>query len=201
MGQGITSSVFGRRCILPILLTFLNGCAFFRESSPAEPQAERVPSGSHHGYALLYDLLGDEKDVSKLLIVKRERAELAALIKDISRVAADAHKTIEVLARLDRGLNLTDRGLPSAEMAARERIAKARAKELLTDKGKDFELRLLLTQNEALVYGTHLAAAVVAEEKNPDRVKFLNRLSGDLEQLQQRIVAMLTTNYSWTAPK
>jgi hypothetical protein len=199
MVQGIRSSVLLGRCILPILLTVLSSCALFRESPPPRPQADLARSGNHHGYALLYDLLGDEKNVSKLLIVKRERAELASLIKDISRVAADAHKTIEVLARLDARLNLIDRGLPRAEVATRERIAKARAKELLTDKGKDFELRLLLTQNEALIYGTHLAAAVVAEEENPDRVKFLNRLSSDLSSLQQRVVGMLATNYSWTA--
>jgi hypothetical protein len=154
-----------------------------------------------HGYALLFDLLGDEKNVSKLLIIKRERAELRELIKEISHRSASAHKELEAFAQADKRLNLKDRGLPGGESKTRESISKARGKQLLGDKGKEFELHLLLTQNEALTYASHLAAVIAAGEPNPARAQFLRELSHSLAQLQERVVAMLLSNYSWPAPK
>jgi hypothetical protein len=154
-----------------------------------------------YGYALLFDLLGDEKDVSKLLIIKRERPELRNLVKEISHRSAIAHKELETFAKADKRLNLKDRALPVAESKTRESIGKARGKQLLGDKGKEFELHLLLTQNEALTYGAHLASIIAAHESNSARAQFLQELSQSLGQLQEQVVAMLLANYSWPATK
>jgi hypothetical protein len=71
-----------------VFLTFgLFGCALHQYSEEAPVKAEQSTT-DHHGYALLFALLGDEKDVAKLLVVKRERAELSQLIKAISETAA-----------------------------------------------------------------------------------------------------------------
>ena len=70
---------------------------------------------------------------------------------------------------------------------------------MLTDKGKDFEVHLLLTQNEALTYGSHLAAVIAAHEAEASRATVLRELSHSLAQLQQRVMAMLLANYSWPA--
>jgi hypothetical protein len=139
--------------------------------------------------------MGDEKNVSKLLIFKRERPELRALVQDISDRANKAHQALEAFAKADRTLNLKDQGLPAGEVLTRSAIAKARAKELLTEKGKEFELRLLLTQNEALTYGAHLAATAAAGETVMERRQMLQQLSTDLLQLEKRIGEMLLKNY------
>ncbi|HUR45068.1 MAG TPA: hypothetical protein VMZ27_04250 [Candidatus Saccharimonadales bacterium] len=157
-----------------------------------------MPSTSN-GYALLYDLMGDEKNVSKLLIIKRERNELKEIVKAISHTAGEAHKQLDAFAKADPSLGLKDKGLPAAEVATRESISKAKAKELLTDKGKDFELQLLLSQNEALTYGQHLALTAALKETSAPRVQFLQSLSRDLGQLRQRVIAMLSAHYSWAA--
>jgi hypothetical protein len=112
-----------------VAATIMSGCAFLHTSSEETP-AQAIPShtnsaGDTHGYALLFNLLGDEKNVSKLLIIK-----------------------------------------------ARKSISKARAKELLTQSGKEFELRLLLSQNEALTYGAHLADVLAKAEPNERRANF-----------------------------
>ena len=166
--------------------------------------AQRPVSGMHssasstpgQAHALLFGLLGDEKNVSKLLIIKRERPELRALINEIAERASKAHKELEAFAKADRTLNLKDQGLPSAEVMTRDAIAKARAKELLTESGKEFELRLLLAQNEALTYGAYLAATAAASETVPNRRQMLQQLSADLLQLQKKTVGMLLKHYT-----
>jgi len=180
-----------------LVVLLLCGCASFRSSSPGSH--ENIHATAEHGYALLFDLLGDQKSVSKLLIIKRERAELRDLIKEISARSADAYKRLEAFAKTDANLNLKHLGLPLAEVATRESISKARGKELLRDKGKEFEVEMLLAQNEALTYGAHLAEVTARAENDPQRGRFLRELSGDLARLQQRVVAMLIANYSWSA--
>src|SRR6185436_19382267 len=115
-----------------------------------------------------------------LLIIKRERSELKEVSKAISHTAGEAHKQLEKFGKADTSLNLKDKGLPAAETTTRESISKAKAKELLTDKGKDFELKLLLSQNEALGYGEHLALTAAEKETSPERLRFLRNLTRDL---------------------
>ena len=182
--------------LLPLVLA-LQGCQTLQTSSPTPPESSATTS--NHSCALLYELLGDEKNVSKLLIVKRERAELKALIKEVSDYTGKAHQQMEASAKSPPALNLKDNGLPAAEVQTRKAIAKTRAKELLTEHGKDFELLLLLTQNEALTYGAHLASTAAAAETSATRRQQLEQISTRLAELQKKVVAMLLANYNWRA--
>lgn len=148
-----------------------------------------------HGYALLFRLMGDEKDVSKLLIIKKEKSELHDLIKEIAVRAKVAHQDLETLGNTDAHLNLKDEGLPPAEKATREAISKVKAKELLGAKGAELELLLLLSQNEALAYGSNLAGVLAASETRPKRKAFLEQLATDLDHLRGRVVTMLADHY------
>lgn len=186
------------RAVLVSFALLAGGCTL-HQSSEEVPVKSRNGSTDHHGYALLFALLSDEKDLSKLLIVKRERAELRDLIKAISETAARGHQQLEAFAKADRSLNLLKQGLPPAESTTRASISRATAKELMAGSGKELELRLLLTQNEALTYGMHLAETVAKAERDPQRTKYLQQLAGELGQLQRRVVAMLLANYNWKA--
>ena len=186
--------------LLPfIVLGFQLGC----KAPPTGPSTHAGSTNQpvYHAHALLFDLLGDEKNVSKLLIIKRERAELKALINEISERTGKAHKELEEFAKSDRSLNLKDTGLPSAEVLTRNAIAKARGKELLTESGEDFELQLLLTQNEALTYGGHLATIAANSDTVTNRRQMLQQLSADILQLQRKTVELLLKNYTWPANK
>ena len=145
--------------------------------------------------------MSDEKNVSKLLIIKREREELNALIKEIAHACDEAHKQLEKWDKADPALDMKNPGLPYYEVKSREAIAKTKANELLSEKGKDFELHLLLAQDEALTYGYHLAGVLRAGEQNAERARFLDQLSLQLEKLQGKVVAMLLSNYSWQADR
>ena len=150
-------------------------------------QAQDLPAG----YALLFKLLSDEKDVSKLLIIKHENRALHDLIKEISNVTGDAHKSLEKFGKT-AALNLKDPQLPVIETAARESISKEKAKQLLGAKGDDFQFRLLLSQDEALTYGRHLALAITKGETEAARKEFLESLAARLDELQDRVMQMLS---------
>ena len=190
--------------LLPVLVV-LCGCGLLHQSSSETPGPQATAredrsSQAHtnaNDYALLFDLLGDEKDVSKLLIIKRERPELRDLIREIAQRCGQAHKDLEGFGRADRSLNFKAHGLPTIESETRAAIAKTKAKQLLTESGKEFELRLLITQHEALTYASHLAASIVKTETNPQRAQFLRQLSSDLTALEQRVTNMILANYNW----
>jgi hypothetical protein len=188
------------------LLVFVCGlavCTGCRTSTqPPEKKNPETTVGtqtprSGSGYALLFDLMGDEQNVSKLLIVKRERAELNELVKAISKTAGEAHKQLEAFGKADSSLDLKSKELPPAEVAARASISKAKAKELLTDKGKDFELSLLLSQSEALTYAEHLAITIGVREADASRAEFLRKLAVELARLRLNVKSMLAEHYTW----
>jgi hypothetical protein len=186
---------------IPCLVLFvaLSGCVSVKTTST--DMDGKPHTTIDHGYALIYELMGKEKKVAKLLIIKRERPELGALIKEIAARCEVAHKDLEALAKADPSLNIKDIGLPVAEVQTRGSISKVHAKELLAEGGKEFELQILLTQNEAMLYGANIASVTAKVEKNPERIKFLNQLSDDLNGLEKRLNAMLTENYAWPGRK
>jgi hypothetical protein len=148
-----------------------------------------------NGYALLFKLMEDEKDVSKLLIIKKETPELHELIKTIAERAKLAHQNLEMLVKGNIHVNLKDDGLPAAESATRESISKIKAKELLGAKGSELELLLLLSQSEALTYGSNLAGVLAASETEPKRKDLMDRLAADLGELRGRVMKMLSQHY------
>jgi hypothetical protein len=176
------------------LLVAGSGC----ETSERQGEAEIRPvagQSDHHGYALLADLCGDEKDVSKLRFLKRERPELKALLQEIAATNRVAYGALQRFAKADPALNLKDKGLPAAEVAARKAISKSKESAILSSKGKDLEVQLLLDQNEALTYGSHLASVIGLTEPDLHRREFLEQLAATLGRLQQRVLRMLSSGY------
>ena len=175
------------------LLAGVLGCATSNRTSKATTNPG-AGLADDHGYALLADLLGDEKNVSKLRFIKHERPELKALLQEIAGTNRIAYKTIQEFAKA--GVNLNDLGLPTAEVAARKAISKFKEKAILSSKGKDLEVQLLLDQNEALTYGSHLAGVIALTESDPQRRQFLEQLAVNLGKLQQRVLIMLSSSYT-----
>lgn len=144
-----------------------------------------------NGYALLYDLFSDEKDVSLLRFIKSEQPELKTLMLDISRVAGEAHQRLEEFGKADPKLNLKNEGLPLAELAARKSISTQKIRTLLHSKGNEFQLHLLLSQNEALVYGANLCQVTAASETDSTRANFLRETADRLLGLDSRVLDLL----------
>jgi hypothetical protein len=168
-----------------------------RNSAPltAEDQTLAV---RNQAYSLLFGLLSDEKNVSKLLLIKKENADIGDLLKDISRTSAEASRQLEAWEKQDSHLHLNMTGLPRAEQETRDLISKTKAKELIAKTGDKFEIRILLAQAEALSYGAHLAIITSKHESDPARQKFLVKTSEDLQELHQRLIDLMHTR--WRAP-
>jgi len=167
-------------------------------SHPKETLPDREFAARNQGYSLLYSLMADEKDVSKVLWIKKEKSDVGELIREIARTSAEAVKQLEAYAKADPHLQLKMTGLPQAEQQTRDLISKTRAKELLSKKGENFEVRILLTQGEALTYGSHLAAIVQNMETEPVRKRFLGEVSEKFARLHQRLIDLFHTR--WREP-
>lgn len=178
-----------------LIAALVLGCAGPRQEPPA---AAPATPASRHGYALLYELMSQQKDVSKLLVIKRERDDLQAQIGEIAEVCGAAYERLEQLAEADPSLDLEDAGLPSAEVETRAGIKKTRTQLLLTESGKEFELQLLLAQNEALTYALHLSDVLARAEPDAARLEFVRALWKDLQRAHAGVLALLRSRYRWT---
>jgi hypothetical protein len=183
---------------------FLCSCALLNRAtggskSESESASSRIVASStnSHGYALLYDLVKDEKDVSKLRFIKHERTELKSLLQEIARVNHDACSRLEAFAKTNHEIDIKNQGLPAAEVQARGAIGKFKQSSILHSKDKDLEIQLLLSENEALTYGSHLAQVVSAAEADPSRKQFLQQLAATLSKLQGNVIDLLRKHYSW----
>lgn len=184
---------------LSFLLIGFCGCQLFRSKPEApDPPAVEVTTNKtvdlrtrNNALALLDDLLNDEKNLSKILLIKHHSEQLAKLVKEISRTAAQGAKTLELIAKEESGLNLKEVALPAGETAAREAISKSKEHDLLHSADAEFELQLLLTQNDALNYGAQLARVAALNEPNAERVRALSNLSAQLSSLHEQVIAML----------
>ncbi|HEV2696230.1 MAG TPA: hypothetical protein VG347_25315 [Verrucomicrobiae bacterium] len=174
----------------------LGGCA----SEPKPAAVESVSSSSkdiairNNAVSLLYDLLNDEQNVSKVLIIKRNSAELGRLIKDISKTAAGEKKQLEDMARIDPDLLLHAIELPPGEKATRDSIAKTKEHELLFTSGSQFEFNLLLTQTDALSYGWHLAKIAADNSSRPEEIEQFKMMSQNLKTLDDKVLTRLHSN-------
>ena len=162
-------------------------------STEPEPRlpANYAEQARNNSASLLYDLLKDERNLSKLLLIKRESKELHDLVKKISAAAALGATQLEQMAEQDRTLELHAISLPSGEVEARKSIKEAQRHELLHAKGADLQFKLLLTQIEALNYGAHLAQVAAAHEQQPAHQRTFNDLSTSLQQLREEVIALL----------
>jgi hypothetical protein len=164
----------------------LLGCA----SSGAPGRAQPARASSGHGYALLFAILGQERQVAKLLLIKGERDALETIIEAIAETSDQAYERLEAFAKADPSLDLADTGLPIEELRTRESIATARSEQLLAASGSELELQLLLSQNEALTYMAHLADTLSRRESDPARLAFVRKLWGDMTRLQEGVLSL-----------
>lgn len=172
---------------LAVLVSAALGCA--GAGGPGAAREGTVASG--HGYALLHEILAQERQVSTLLLIKTERDALESLVDAIAEACGSAYERLEELAEENPRLALADTGLPEEEVRTRLAIAATRRDQLLAASGREFELQLLLTQNEALTYAAHLADTLARNEPDPTRLAFVRALWKDLTRFQHDVLALL----------
>jgi len=167
----------------------LSGC----QSPPVRPSAPTAAATDtrNNCYSLLYQLLDQEKNVSLLHFIKREDSDLKQLIRRVSEASAAGASQLKEFAKQDPTLILDATGLPPGEVKTRDSIAAEQQHELLHNSGDAFELILLLNQQEAMNYATHLAKVASLNDFGPGRAQYLSGLSAEMKKLRDQIAARL----------
>jgi hypothetical protein len=174
---------------LALLLAATGGC---RTGPPSvTPVGDPSVALRNNAASLLYDLLGDERNVNKLLLIKRESPELRGLITTIASVCAGAQNRLDREAQSDPTLSLKSTDLPPGEDAMRKAESKARASLLLRSGGADFEFHLLFSQAQALGYAEQLALVASRDKSVPGTAEALANISEQMKILHQQVIAML----------
>jgi hypothetical protein len=167
------------------------------EIDPVTARQPADPMVHDNALNLLHDLLGQEKNVSKILLIKGVSPGVKQLIKNISAAADTSLKTVESFAPTNVPPDWDRLGLPPGEKAARAAMAKTKEHELLHASGQEFEFLLLMTQSEALGYGTELARAAAENEPEPARARELAAISNELNQLHADVLGLLRAHRSF----
>jgi hypothetical protein len=141
--------------------------------------------------SLLYDLMADEKNVGKILTLKRTSEEFGAFIKTIAATAAKNEKQLEHLAANDPDLNLRAMDLPPGEKAVRDATSKTKEHELLFSSGKEFEFNLLFSQAEALNYGWHLAKVAAENSSSAQEIKTFGAMGDGMEKFYKQVITRM----------
>src|SRR5688572_18811206 len=124
--------------VAAVLLVSSAGCRHASPSSPAAAASER-PQIRQNSLSLLHQLLDQQRNVDKLLIIKRESPETHRLIKAIASASGKGARRLESFAERDSSLQLDQQRLPPGEVAVRDAIASTKTKELLTPFNPHFE--------------------------------------------------------------
>ena len=172
-----------------LIACMLTGCSTIQKVLPTVAWEKiRV---RNEGYSLLYQLLNQESDAAKILIIKHADRPIADIIKEIASTSGQAKKELELFQKNDRHLNLKVPHLPESELKTRAAIETTVTKQLLFSSGKTFEVRFLFTQAEAMNYVAHLAQVLHDQEADQLRQKFLATLAERCTLLHDRVMELL----------
>src|ERR1700733_536367 len=92
-----------RLFVIATAVCMLFGRADARKTAPRKPSPEDSSKVElrNNAASLLADLLADEKNLGKILIIKHNSPQLGRLVKSISKTADDGSKQLEALAKND----------------------------------------------------------------------------------------------------
>jgi hypothetical protein len=167
----------------------LAGCA----STPAPPSANGgMFRRQNEGYGLLYKLMSDDSDVSKIVIFTRADDSVVNLIREIASACQAAKKQMDEFPKSDNRIEYDEPDLPYIEAKGRKQQASDDEDALLTSSGKEFEVRLIVSQAQATDYAVQLSKALEENEADPGRKAFLTKVSKQFAECHARLMNLLT---------
>jgi hypothetical protein len=145
----------------------------------------------NEGYSLLYKLMSDNSDVGKIFILKHADESVGSLVKEVAGFCQDSKKQLDEFPKKDNHIEFDVADLPKIEQASRDLEASYDEKNLLGSSGKDFELKLLFTQAQAMGYASQLAFALEKQEVDPARKQFLGQVGARAEGYRIHLMNLL----------
>jgi hypothetical protein len=182
-----------------LLLCLLAGCQTQNASLPYG--SNLVQATRNNCYSLLYQLLGQQEDVSFLRFIKHEHADVKHLTERIATASRGGERMLAEFAKQDHSVILYAIWLPPGEVKTRDAIAATDRHALLTETGQDLDLTLLFTQLQALNYASHLAGVIVQSDPNPERARKVAALGQNMTDLYQEAYVLLLAKMNAPANK
>lgn len=175
-----------------LLAATMCGCSSVRPGPSAVSTVKPTKLQIRNNAAsLLSDLLNDEQNVDKVLIVKNASLEIKSLIKLIAATAAAHNRELDQMATNDPTLHLDATDLPPGETATRDATAKAQEHALLFSTGVNFEFNLLYCQAEAQNYGRELAGVAAKNCERPEEATRFEAISKSMEHLNDEVLSTM----------
>ena len=182
MTLALVVSVLGAALVMP-------GCSSPRAGRLAAAAGSNAEFDA--GFTLLHDLLASEAQVDGILLLKSASPETEQLLKEIAAASVEMRDALNDMSRQDPALTREASGLPMIEAIARDGIESDTTLALLGSGGEDFEFLILLSQEKAMSYGTHLARSLGASDVMPDRAGQFNMMASRMDGFHQRIMDLL----------
>jgi hypothetical protein len=177
---------------LTILAVGTGACSSAKKQTPPPADGHRTIA---EGYSLLYGITSQQKDLKKLLLVKRESDRVDAVISELADYTGELSAQLEDMAKRYPALTVETQFLPDVEVKARESIASETTKVFLASEGKDFERRLLMKQLSALEQERHIAKVMVGLETADERRAFWERTEQRFGELYAKVEQLLERDY------
>jgi hypothetical protein len=155
-----------------------------------------TPQSLNVGYDILRDTLRDEQHLktiryTKTIVTFKSISEdTEQVIDDIAQTSAVALKELEQLASLTPRIIFDINGAGQIEQMTRDALRITTAKEFLTSK-EDFEVRLIVSQTQALRFISHVTKELSDIETNTKRKEWLGMISDQFEILYLRVLSRL----------
>jgi len=148
------------------------------------------------GYSILRVTLRDEQHLktirfTKAIVTFKSISEpTKRVIDDIAQTSAVALEELEQLESLAPGIIFDIERVGQIDQMTRDALRITTAKEFLTS-NEDFEVRLLVSQTQALRFISHLTKELHVIETNTKRKEWLGAISEQYEMLYLRVLSRL----------
>jgi hypothetical protein len=134
------------------------------------------------GYSIFLGLMNDESQVAGILKFKSTSNTTSALLRAISEVSREAGQAVKGLEG--------ELGLPIIEIDTRNRITNIQMARLLLA-GQSFELKMLLSQANAMGYARSLAASLAEADPDSARSKMMTEFENSFADLEDAAIVQL----------
>ncbi|MBX7156955.1 MAG: hypothetical protein K1X66_01020 [Verrucomicrobiae bacterium] len=172
-----------------VLIIGLSACSTASKNKNYDSKKSNI----NEAYTILYEITSKQKDLDKISVLKDISPAVNPLLKDISKASEKLAKTLDNWTKQNEIQNNL-KSLPAFEKQTRKEIEFNTTKKILVSSGNSLEKLLLLKQNEALNYQSHLCQWISQNEKNNYRQQTLQDFKKRFEKLNQRAFDLLSLN-------
>lgn len=181
----------GMLTVLSAVLLLSLGCAAGNKCQC--PRSQDAASYEHirEGYALLYALASQEKNVDALLKVKKTSSQNREIIQEIAQVNRDILQSLAAWERNDPHKTVSGGDLPDLQARSLDRINKRVTWQLLLSGRRESIKTLLLTQYQSLIYEACLLKAIHESESDQERKQQTERYAARLDRLADQVACRI----------